>query len=213
MNASDDATLDGSLASARSETLTSGYGRTQLVTGRLTGAGGVPIAGARISLLATPSYAGARPLALASPQTGPEGDFSVRIAAASSRTLRFQYSSHLGDPQPVATRTLALRVRASLSMTISPRTASVGSSIHFHGRLHGGPVPPDGKQLVLEARSPGSAWLEFDVIRSDARGRFHASYRFKFPGPAEYQFRVLSEPESDYPFAAGASNVVGVFER
>ena len=66
---------------------------------------------------------------------------------------------------------------------------------------------------MLEARSPGGPWIEFEVIRSDAHGRFHASYRFKFPGPAAYQFRVRSEPESDYPFAAGASAHVGVYER
>jgi hypothetical protein len=89
----------------------------------------------------------------------------------------------------------------------------VGRRIFFHGRLLGGPVPAGGKQLVLEARSAGSPWLEFDVIRTDARGRYWASYRFKFPGPASYQFRVLSEPESDYPFAAGYSSTARVFER
>ena len=51
------------------------------------------------------------------------------------------------------------------------------------------------------------------MIRTGAHGRYHASYRFKFPGPAVYQFRVLSEPESDYPFGAGASNLVTVRER
>jgi hypothetical protein len=66
---------------------------------------------------------------------------------------------------------------------------------------------------VLEARAPGGPWLEFDVVHSDRRGRFHAGYRFKFPGPASYQFRALSEQEADYPFATGASNVVSVHER
>ena len=66
---------------------------------------------------------------------------------------------------------------------------------------------------MLEARSPGSAWIQFKVVRTDARGRYRASYRFKFPGPADYRFRVRSEAESDYPFAAGSSNVVGVHER
>ena len=66
---------------------------------------------------------------------------------------------------------------------------------------------------MLEARSPGGRWLEFDVIRSDSRGRFHAGYRFKFPGPADYQFRVVCEAEADYPFATGSSNVVSVYER
>jgi hypothetical protein len=111
------------------------------------------------------------------------------------------------------TRTLTLTVRAGIGLTITPRTTSVGRRIFFRGHLLGGPIPGVGKPLVLEARSPGSPWLEFDVIRTDARGRYRASYRFKFPGPASYQFRVLSEPESDYPFAAGYSSPVRVFER
>ena len=74
-------------------------------------------------------------------------------------------------------------------------------------------MPSAGKQLVLEARSPGSRWIQFKVVRTNRRGRFHASYRFRFPGPADYRFRAVSEPESDYPFAAGSSNVVAVHER
>jgi hypothetical protein len=66
---------------------------------------------------------------------------------------------------------------------------------------------------VLGARSPGGEWIEFDVIATDAHGRYRASYTFKFPGPADYQFRVRSERESDFPFTAGSSNVVGVIER
>jgi hypothetical protein len=108
---------------------------------------------------------------------------------------------------------LTLTVKAGIALSISPRTTSVGRRIFFRGRLLGGPIPAGGKQVVLEARSAGSPWLEFDVIRTDARGRFTAGYRFKFPGPADYQFRVLSEPESDYPFAAGYSSSVRVFER
>jgi hypothetical protein len=66
---------------------------------------------------------------------------------------------------------------------------------------------------VLEARSPGGPWIEFHVIRTRADGGFGYLYRFRLPGPAQYQFRVLSETEAAFPFAAGASNVVGVFER
>jgi hypothetical protein len=138
----------------------------------------------------------------------------VRLpAGVSSRALRFAYRSNLGEVPPVATRTLTLSVHAGVLLRISPRTTSAGGSIFFSGRLRGGPIPRGGKQLVLEARSPGSGWLEFRVIRTNARGAYRASYRFQFPGPAAYQFRVVSEPESDYPFARGASNVVGVFER
>jgi putative hemolysin len=212
-NASPQATLAVSWAARRSTHLTIAYGRAETVVGRLTAAGGVPIGAARVNVLATPAYAGASTAAVVSVSTNAAGAFTMRVpAGTSSRTLRFEYSDDVDSP-PVVTRTLTLSVRAGVVLRVSPRTTSVGRSIHFSGRLLGAPIPRGGKLLVLEARSPGGAWLEFDVIRSDARGRLHASYRFKFPGPAQYQFRVVCEAEADYPFATGASNVVGVFEH
>jgi hypothetical protein len=213
-NASTQAALAVRWRGRKKASVTTGYARPQILTGLLTAPGGAPIGGALLDLRASPSYAGAKPVAMASPRTDPSGRFSVRIASGtSSRTLRIAYRAHIGDALPVATRTLRLNVRAGIGLRVSPHTASVGSGIRFEGRLRGGPIPQGGKQLVLEARSPGSAWIEFKVVRTDARGRFHASYRFKFPGPAAYRFRVRSEVESDFPFAAGASNVVAVHER
>jgi hypothetical protein len=214
VNASAQATLSASWRGARRDRITSSYGRAHIVVGRLTAAGGAPISAALIDLVALPTYAAAKPVQMASPRTGPDGSFSVRVpAGVSSRTLRFSYRPSMGAVAAVATHTLALSVRAGIALSVTPPTVGVGGSIQFHGRLRGGPIPPSGKALVLEARSAGSGWLEFNVIRAGARGRFSASYRFKFPGPAGYQFRVLCEPEADFPFAAGASNVVGVYER
>ncbi len=194
--------------------LTVPFGRTEVVSGRLTTGSGSPISGARIEVVASPDYAGATALAIAGPLTGSDGAFTMRVpAGASSRILRFAYREHLGDALPVATRTLTLSVRAGLSIVVAPRVTSVGRSIRFSGRLLGGPVPSSGKLLVLEARAPGGPWIEFKVVRTDSQGRFHAGYRFRFPGPAAYQFRVRSESESDYPFGAGASNVVEVHEH
>ncbi len=104
-------------------------------------------------------------------------------------------------------------MRAPVSLRIAPRTAHAGSTIHFSGRLAGAPIPRGGKAVVLEARSGGGRWLEFDVIRSDRSGRFRAGYTFRFPGPAAYQFRVVCEAEGDYPYARGLSPIVGVYER
>jgi hypothetical protein len=213
-NASTQAALAVRWRGTRKATLTTGFGRVRTVNGRLTGPGGVPIVGAAIDLRVTPSYAGARPRQTSSLQTGPDGRFGVRIAGGtSSRSLRFSYRAHVGDAIAVATRTLTLKVRAGIALSVSPHTASVGRSILFRGRVRGGPIPNGGKQLVLEARSPGSPWIEFKVVRTDARGRYRASYRFKFAGPAAYRFRARSEPESDFPFAGGSSNVVAVHER
>ena len=213
-NASSRATLTVGWKGTTSKRLTSGYGHAETVVGRLTAPGGVPIGGARIEVLATPDFSGSRAVAMAGARTAADGHFAMRVpAGVSSRTFRFSYRSRLGETLPTATSTLTLSVRAGVALSIAPRTASVGSSISFSGHLRGGLIPHGGKPLVLEARSPGGQWLEFDVIRSDSRGRYHAGYRFKFPGPAEYQFRVLCEAEADYPFATGSSHVVGVHER
>jgi hypothetical protein len=212
-NASAQATLAVAWRATRRARLTSAFGAGHTIVGRLTGAGGMPIGAAQVNVLSTPDYAGAQTAAMPSATTAANGDFTLQLPAGmSSRTLRFEYSAQI-DSQPVVTRTLQLSVRAGVALSVAPHTVSVGRSIHFTGRLRGGPVPAGGKLLVLEARAPGGAWLEFDVVRSDAHGRFHAGYRFKFPGPADYQFRALCEAEADYPFATGASKVVGVFER
>jgi hypothetical protein len=213
-NASSQAMLAVRWRSTSRPGITSAFGRRHTITGRLTTADGTPIAGAQIELLATQSSAGAAAVTMGSPRTDGQGRFDVSLPGnLSSRSLRFAYRAHLGDPTPAVTRTLTLNVRAAIAMRISPRTASVGRSIFFHGHLRGGPIPGEGKQLVLEARSPGGPWIEFQVVRTNSRGRFHAAYRFKFPGPAVYQFRARSEPESDYPFAAGSSATVTVEER
>jgi hypothetical protein len=209
---SQQATLSASWKSSKRPRIAVRFGGSPTIVGRLTGTGGAPIASATINVLATPTYEGATPAQMPGTQTDSAGRFALRMPRGiSSRSLCLSYRPPGGAPP--ATRALQLVVRAGVALGVSPRVTSVGHEIFFNGRLLGAPVPPEGKQLVLEARSPGGGWIEFNLVRSRARGRFHAAYRFRFPGPAEYQFRAVSEPESDYPFAAGTSNVVGVRER
>lgn len=213
-NASSQATLTASWKGTSRERIACAYGREPTISGRLTGLGGTPIGNAQIDLSETSAYTGAKPVALASPRTAADGTFTVRLPhSVASGQLTFGYRAHLEIEPPVATRTLALTVRAAISLKISPRRTSVGHTIRFTGLLHGAPVPPEGKQLVLEARSPGSEWIQFNVIHTTAKGAFHATYRFKLPGPVSYRFRAVSNGEADFPYATGASNTVGVYER
>jgi hypothetical protein len=214
LNASDQATLTARWRTTTRSRASSRYGRPPLIIGRLTAPTGQGIAAATVDVSALPAYAGARPLSLPSPRTASDGSWTMKLPKSiSSCTLHFGYRSHLGDAAPVATRTLSLAVRARVALRVSPRVTSVGRSISLRGRLQGGPIPPGGKQLVLEARSPGGPWIEFHVIRTDSRGRFRFAYRFRFPGPVAYRFRAISRFEADYPFAATASNAVAGFER
>jgi hypothetical protein len=194
--------------------LTSAHGKTHTLEGRLTAPGGGAIAGASIDVSDVPAYAGAQAADLPEAHTDADGRFTVHLPRPlTSAALRLGYRSHTGDTTPVATRTLTLAVKIAAQLRVTPRVSAVGHTIHFSGRLLGGSIPPGGKQLVLEGRSPGYHWIEFNVIRTSANGAFKASYRFRLPGPVHYSFRIVSNFEADYPFLAGASNVVGVLER
>jgi len=213
VNASDQATLTARWKSTAKATRTSGYRAADRITGRLTAPGGVPISGASIDVFQTPAYEGARTVHVADVRTGPTGAWTLTLSrGVSSSMLSFEYRSHLNDTVAAASARLRLRVHAGVTLRIAPRSASVGRSIHFSGVLAGAPIPPGGKQLVLEASS-GGEWIQFDTIRTNAKGRYHSSYRFKFPGPISYKFRVLSRYEADFPFVDGASNVVDVHEH
>jgi hypothetical protein len=210
--ASDEARLTVRWAHSRKATRTSRYGRYARVVGRLTTATGQAISGASIGVEETPTAEGASTAALEGARTDAGGAWSLTLPRdLPSSSLRFTYRSHLGDTAPVATATLTLRVHAGVALGITPHLTSVGHRIFFKGRVHG-PIPPGGKQLVLEASS-GGGWIQFHDIRTNARGHYHASYRFRFPGPVTYRFRVLSPYEADFPFLGGASNAVTVRER
>jgi hypothetical protein len=201
-----DATAKASLAGA--------YGHAQTVLGRLTAPSGQPIVGALIQVLSTPSFEGAKTVVLASVRTGADGSFRVRLPASTPSTrLTFAYSSHLAQAAPDAVATLALTISAHLSLDISPRTSHVGGVIRFSGALMGSPLPPGGKQLVLEARTPDTSWRQFQVLSTAARGRYRSSYRFRLGGPIVYEFRAVCSREADFPYATGSSNVVRVRER
>ena len=216
VGASDQAVLTAAWRGHRGESLAGAFGAARAVEGRLTTAAGAPIVDAEVEVGERPAYTGAPEHALGVARTGADGRWRLALPRGiSSGVLSVAYRSHLGDATPVATRTLTLAVGAGLRLSIAPRLAPARGAIRFSGRLLGGPVPAGGKQVVLEARSPGGRWLEFHVVRGAARrdGRFEFVYRFRLAGPATYQFRALSEAEADYPFAAGSSNVVRVRER
>jgi hypothetical protein len=193
-------------------TLTGRYGAWEHVSGRLTTPSGQAIAGATIDVCETPAYEGARTSTIVSTHTGPTGAWSIMLPqSTSSAVLRFAYPSPANGTVPLATAILKLRVHAGIALGITPRVTSMGRRIFFSGVVHGTPIPPGGKQLVLEASS-GGEWIQFDTIHTNARGLYHASYRFKLPGPVSYRFRVLSPHEADFPYLSGMSNSVVVHE-
>ncbi|MHB2001079.1 MAG: carboxypeptidase-like regulatory domain-containing protein [Solirubrobacteraceae bacterium] len=196
----------------RGSSLTVGYGRQARIEGRLTTASGKPIAGALVAISALPRYAGATSFSMRSVPTGANGRFSLTLKGVSSRRIELSYASTLGG-SPSARASLSLSVRAGVRLRVAPRRTTLDGTITLSGKVLGDPVPHGGKEIVLEARSRGTRWLEFDVIRTNAHGRFEARHRFRLPGPIAYSFRAVSPSEADFPFSGGASKAVGVWER
>ncbi|HKE80421.1 MAG TPA: hypothetical protein VKB54_13975 [Solirubrobacteraceae bacterium] len=195
--------------------LVSRFGRTHVVRGRLRTLDGAPIANATIDVVSKTTANNARELVKrGGPRTRSDGSwYLVLPRRASSRDLSFRYRSHVNDTVASATAGARLRVRAGVRLTIRPRVANRGQAIRFRGRLLGAPLPRGGKQIVLMARASRGGWVRFNVVRSGAGGRFHATYRFQQPGAARYRFRALSLAEAAYPYLAGGSNTVIVRKR
>jgi hypothetical protein len=208
------ATLRVHWATSARASLAGAYGRAQAVSGRLDSATGAPLGGAAVQVFSTPAFQGAHTIALTSVHTASDGSFRVRLPASTPSThLTFAYSSHPHQPVPDVTASLSLTVPARLSLRVSPRVSHLGGTIAFSGTLYGAPLPPGGKQLVLEARTLHGPWRQFQVLSTAAHGRFRATYRFRLAGPIDYQFRAVSAHEADFPYGTGASAVVLVHER
>jgi hypothetical protein len=216
-SASAGATLHVHWSTTARTAIAGAFGHAHAVVGQLTAPSGAPIAGALVQVFSTPSYEGARTVALTSVRTAADGSFRVRLAAGTpSSRITFAYSASTAAAVPSVTAMLTLTVTANLALHVTPHTSHADGTIVFGGTLHGSHLPPGGKTLVLEARTGGagshSHWRQFQVLATRAHGRYRAGYRFRLPGPITYQFRAVSPAEADFPYAAGSSNVVAVRE-
>src|SRR4051794_39124314 len=89
-------------------TMRTGSPGRAILTGRLVGEAGRPIAGARLDVFTRTTVPGSRERATRKgPVTRASGRFTLRMSArATSRDVRVAYRSHVNDAAPVAQRTL-----------------------------------------------------------------------------------------------------------
>jgi hypothetical protein len=183
-----------------------GYHRRVLVRGTLTGPSG-PIAGARLSLMATPTAPGSKARLLRSPVTAADGTWSATLAAGPSRRLVATYRAFANDATVVASAELVARARTRVTLRASRRTAHRGDRVRFTGRLLGRPIPRGGKLLALQAFD-GGRWRTFAQPRTGRHGRYRASYRFVNPVSRSrvLRFRVRVPREAAYPYQRATSS-------
>lgn len=177
------------------------------IHGTLAGAGGAPLAGARVAVHSRVRD-GSSSRHVATITTDGVGRFAYRPPRGPSRSFRFEYAG--GERQRPATAGVRLAVRARSSFAVSRTRVRNGDRVRFSGRLLGGHVPPQGKLLELEAHYRGR-WRPFAVTRTSPRGRWVHPYRFEGTrGRVAYRFRARISRDPDYPFTVGGSRAVRV---
>lgn len=184
-------------------TLVVPYGQRVSVRGRLA-SGAQPVAGTQIELLERLEGEGKPEQSTARVQTKADGSFSVRLSTTRpSRTVRLAYRPAASSQ--IVSRPLKLRVRASSRLRASLR----GRVVRFSGTVLSGPVPRVGKRVVMEGRSPGSAWTAFKTLRTHRNGRFSGTYRLRVRRPGvRLKIRALVPREDGYGYVSSRSRAV-----
>ncbi len=200
------AILTAGFAGVQDRTLTSTYGKSIVIRGRLTDGAGVPIPGAAIRVRERRTLPTARLRDKASVTTDTDGRYRYRLPRnATSRTIEVSYEPAVGGPASSATQTLQLRVSSVATLKVS----LAGVSVRYSGRVLGTPIPRGGKTVFVQGRAAGSAWQTFAVRRTNESGRFSGRYRLRVRRPGvKLQFRVRIPTQTHYPYVAGKSRVV-----
>jgi hypothetical protein len=192
---------------ARSD-LTVDYGAAAVVRGRLTDAHGDGVAGRAIAVVARPSAAVGRPPEHCRVVTDRDGRFELRLPPATSR--RVVVAFHGGGGFAAAPRrSLALRVRAAITLAATPQNLRTGESVTFTGRVTPGVarIPQRGKVIAIQYLEGATGrWRPALDVRTDAEGRFQVRYRFRYvTGEARIRLRATALPEAGWPYAEGSS--------
>lgn len=197
----------------RGETLTVPFGAPAVLGGRLTREDGAGLADRQLHVLIRPADGALAPVTSATVTTGKRGGFELRLAPGPSRHVIVSFE---GDRavDPASRPPLDLRVRAAVSLRVSPRRLVNGQVVRFSGRVkgRGAPMPRRGKLVAIQfLDSKAHRWRPVLLAHADHGGRFHARYRFhNISSAAAIRFRATALPEDSWPYALGYSRPVTV---
>jgi hypothetical protein len=193
--------------------LTVDYGTAVEVRGRLTDARGGGVEGRPVTVVVRGAAGTGGAPERRRVVIDRDGRFGLRLPAGTSRRVVVAFHGG-GGLAPAPRRSLALRVRAAVSLAAEPTDLDTGESVRLHGRVRLGParVSHRGKLVAIQylERATGR-WRPALVVRTDAKGRFDTKYRFRYvTGLAEIRLRATAPAEGGWPFARGSSAPVTV---
>lgn len=202
-----EARLTGGESSGRSATVP--YGRAATVSGRLRADGGGGVAGEQVTISQLFGAGSRATRSVGMVRTGPGGRFALRLPAGPSRrvTVTFAGDQRLSGSSAV----LRLGVLGSLSFSATPNRLQTGQRVRFRGRVRSGAarLPSRGNLIAIRYfEKSSSTWRPMLVTRTDAWGRYRASYRFRYiTGTARIRMRATLLPSQAFPYLPANSPV------
>jgi hypothetical protein len=169
---------------------------------------GSPVAGAPVRVVARVRRPGAPLRAVATVTTDRRGRFSAPVKRGPSRTIGLRFDGR-GDVLRAA-RGVGVRVPAASTIHASRRFLAGPGRVRFSGRMRTGGrrIPDRGLVVILQGREDGR-WRTFADTRTNRRGRWQASYRFRGV-PGSYPVRARIRRQAGYPYELGYSRAVTV---
>jgi hypothetical protein len=173
------------------------------IAGRLVDASGEGVGGTEVCIATRTDAGGFAEEIAATPTTGGDGRFRVRLEAGPSREVRVAYWA---DAERVVEKIMVLKAAARPRLELSPKgTLRNGERLHFQVALPG--PAREGRLVVIQARS-GGGWQRVRSGRTSGSGRFTSSYRFHATtGRRTYRFRAFVPEQRGYPYERGRSRV------
>jgi len=172
------------------------YGTPVTLAGFVTDAAGAGIPNARVRV--TPRVGGPSGAARAVIETTTDatGRYGVPVPAGPSRS--FEVRSFAG-----ATVTAVTRANLEVAVPVRLRASRKGRRVvRLRGSIPADPRPAEGVFVEIQAKL-GSRFVPFRVLRTDPRGNFSLTYRFK--GRGSFLLRAVVKPQGGLPFATGRS--------
>jgi hypothetical protein len=190
---------------AKAHVITTRYGRSLLVRGRLL-SGAQPLANAQVCVAERPAAGVGSMHRIGLRVTNEKGFFSFRVPPGPSRRVYFVDRT----PTGAAVDSVFVRVRAPVELHGSPLSLRNGQTLTMRGTLKAPPYPKRGALVELQAYRE-SGWQTFGTVDTNRRGRFAFRYTFsRTSGVQHYLLRARVPKQPDYPFENGASHPIKV---
>jgi hypothetical protein len=181
------------------------YGGTATLSGVASNPDGAPAAGATVLILEGDSAL----VEISRVVAAADGRFSYRVQPGVNRTLRTGFRAAASDVALACSNTVALRVKAGVTLRAKPRSVRFGRTTRFSGQVLGAGLPARGKLVDLQAYE--GRWRTFKTVRSKASGRFSARYRFiRVNRTRTLKFRARVRREAGFPYQLGTSRTTKV---